>query len=136
MTWLEITLVCVIASGVCYYLAAWLFKKDTESENRRRGAVKLASVLSALGLKKIPKFLEDYAVGDLSGMAHSIKELVELFVNGEEAVLAEFSQVFESCLVAKLKTETGRAYVAAKLSDAAEASDPSVVADAPTANVA
>jgi hypothetical protein len=119
---------------VAYYLGTFLFKKDTEKENRRRGAAKLAGVLRAQGLRKTPQFLEDYAVGDYSGMAETIKELVKLFVNdGSDAVVAEFSQVFESVLAAKLGTETGRAYVAAKLEDATKVTDASTIQEAPKA---
>lgn len=115
-----------------YVIAKWAFRKDTEIENRRRGAAKLAGVLSAKGLKKVPEFLIDYSVGDYSGMGNHIKQLAELFLDGEDAVLKEFDAVFENLLDAKLSSVTGRAYVAAKLSDAADyENDPSVVAIAP-----
>ena len=95
----------------------------------------VASVLSSLGLKKIPEFLVDYSVGDYSGMTHKIKEVAKLFLDGKDAVLTEFENVFDSLLAAKLSTETGRAFIAAKLADAAKLTDPSVVANAPTAGV-
>jgi len=133
MSILEIVLACVLAAVVLAALAAWLFRKDTEIEDRRRGAARLAGVLSNLGLKKTPAFLIDYSVGDYSGMAERIKQLAELFLEGEDAVVKEFEQVFEGCLISKLKTETGRALVAAKLADAAKPADPSVVKEAPAA---
>ena len=136
MTVLEIVLVCVLSAVVCAILAAWLFKKDTESEARKRGAIKLASTLETLGLKRIPKFLVDYAVSDVSGMAKAVADMVRLFTDGgEEAVISEFGNVFESVLVAKLKSETGRAYIAAKLEDSVSAGDASIIADAPKAGV-
>lgn len=117
---------------VGYFIARWLFQKDTEIENRRRGAAKLAGVLSAKGLKKVPDFLIDYSVGDYSGMGTHIKQLADLFLDGEDAVLKEFETVFENLLNAKLATPTGRAYVASKLADAADYEhDPSVVEAAP-----
>ena len=133
MSVLEIVLVCVLSSIVAFAAVKWLFKKDTEQEGRRRSAAELAAVLTGLGLRKTPAFLIDYSVGDYSGMAKKIHDLAKLFLNGEAAVIEEFSQVFESCLTAKLSTETGRAYVASKLTDAAQATDPSVVANAPVA---
>ena len=133
MTILEIVLVSVIACAVAVVVGKWLFKKDTEVENRRRAAAQLAGVLRSLGLKKTPEFLEDYAVGDYSGMAEKIKELVKLFINGEDAVVAEFTQVFDSVLAAKLSTETGRAYIAAKLEDATKVTDVTTVKEAPKA---
>jgi len=131
MSLLEIILLCVVLAIISYAVVRWLFKKDTEIEDRRRGAARLAGVLSNLGLKKTPEFLIDYSVGDYSGMAEKIKELAKLFLDGEGAVVKEFEQVFEGCLKAKLATETGRAYVAAKLTDAAKPADPSVVSNAP-----
>jgi hypothetical protein len=121
----------VAAVAVGYIVAQFLFKKDTEIEDRRRGAARLAGVLSSLGLKKTPEFLIDYSVGDYSGMGNKVRRLAELFLSGPDAVVAEFEQVFDGVLAAKLKTEAGRAFVAAKLADAALASDPSVVTNAP-----
>jgi len=128
---LNLVVYVVAALAVGYVVSQWLFKKDTEIEDRRRGAARLAGVLSSLGLKKTPEFLIDYSVGDYSGMGKKVKQLAELFLAGSDAVVAEFGQVFDGVLTAKLKTEAGRAFVAAKLSDAARASDPSVVKDAP-----
>ena len=125
----------VIAAGLAVVAAKWLFKKDTEIENRRRAAAKLAGKLEAYGLVRIPKFLVDYSVGDYSGMAKSIHDFAELFLNGESAVVTEFDQVFERVLAEKLATESGRALIAAKLHDSVEETDPSTVQDAPTAKV-
>jgi len=133
MSLLEVVLLCIVLAGVSYAIVAWAFKKDTEKEDRRRGAAKLASVLSRLGLKKIPEFLVDYSVGDYSGMTKKIADLAKLFLDGQDAVLVEFEAVFDSLLAAKLSSETGRAYVAAKLTDAAKAKDVAVVQDAPKA---
>lgn len=113
------TLVIVALCALCAFLAAkWLFRKDTESENRRRAAAQMAATLRGLGLKQIPTFLVDYSVGDYSGMAHSIGETARLFMSGEEAVLREFSEVFSNLLEARLKTEEGRLVIAAKLAEA------------------
>jgi hypothetical protein len=111
-------------------------QKDDEIEKRRRAAFHLAATLKSYGLEKTPKFLESYSVGDYSGMAHDIKSLAELFLSGEEHVVSEFKEVFDKCLAAKLKTDEGRAYIAAKLADAAKETDPSTVTDAPKAKAA
>jgi hypothetical protein len=110
-------LILVLVPLVAFLAAKWLFQKDTEIENRRRGAAKLAAVLQTYGLKKTPEFLIDYSVGDYSGMAHKIAELARLFLDGEEHVVKEFQQVFDRVLEAKLQTDEGRAYIAAKLSE-------------------
>ncbi len=126
------TLLILGLIGIVGFLGAkWLFKKDTEIEDRRRGAAKLAASLTAYGLEKIPNFLIDYSVGDYSGMAMKMKQLAEMFVAGESVVFAEFDAVYERVLTEKLRTEAGRALVASKLVDAKRATDTSVVASAP-----
>ena len=52
-----VVLALVVLVG--WLAAKWLFQKDTEVENRRRGAAKLAAALKAYGLSKIPDFLID-----------------------------------------------------------------------------
>lgn len=106
----------VVVAG--YFVTKWAVKVDTKVEDRRRAANRLAGVMRSLGLRQTPEFLEDYGVGDYSGMGDKIVRLVELFASGEAAVVAEFEKVFERCLVAKLATEQGRAYLAAKLQEA------------------
>jgi hypothetical protein len=126
------TLVILVLIALVGFLGAkWLFKKDTEIENRRRGAARLAAVLKAYGLVRIPEFLIDYSVGDYSGMAEKIKSLAEVFLTGEEPVVKEFDAVFDRVLIEKLKTEAGRALIAAKLSDATKPADVKVVQEAP-----
>jgi len=135
MSLLEVILLCALLAVVAYLVVAWLFKKDTEIENRRRAAAQLAGKLQSYGLVKTPAFLIDYSVGDYSGMAEKIKALVETFLSGDEAVTKEFESVFAKCLDAKLASESGRALIAAKLTDAVKANDPGVVQDAPVAGV-
>lgn len=115
--------ILVLVPLVGFLAAKWLFQKDTEIENRRRGAAKLAAVLQTYGLRKTPEFLQDYAVGDYSGMAHKIADLARLFLDGEEHVVKEFQHVFERVLEAKLQTDEGRAYIAAKLAQTSPVSD-------------
>jgi hypothetical protein len=113
-------LILVLVPLVGFLAAKWLFQKDTEIENRRRGAAKLAAVLQTYGLTKTPEFLIDYSVGDYSGMTHKIADLARLFLDGEEHVVKEFQHVFDRVLEAKLQTDEGRAYIAAKLSETAK----------------
>lgn len=128
---LNVILGSILAGLALYYLARLLFRTDTAIENRRKDAGQLAIVLGKLGLKKIPAFLIDYSVGDYSGMAMKITELAKLFLSGESAVIDEFDEVYANVLTAKLKTEEGRAYIAARLTDSALTDDVAVIADAP-----
>lgn len=114
---------CVCVPLLAYFIGKWVFTKDTEIENRRRAAAKLAAKLQAIGLRKTPEFLIDYSVGDYSGMANKIHTLAELFLDGEEPVLAEVETVFRNVLDSKLKTEEGRAFIAAKLAEVAKAAE-------------
>lgn len=123
-----VTLLSVGFFGLLSYVVGkWLYSKDTEVEDRRRGAAKLAATLQAYGLKKTPEFLIDYSVGDYSGMANKIKQLAELFLSGEAHVIAELEEVYQNVLSAKLRTEEGRALIAAKLTDAVKVTDPTTV---------
>lgn len=121
------TMLIVCLSGALAVLvgrdvAKWLFTKDTEVENRRRAAFHLAGTLKGFGLKDIPEFLGDYAVGDYSGMFDKIHQLATLVLKGgEDAVVKEFSQVYSNVLDAKLATSEGRALIAAKLDEAVKA---------------
>ena len=108
-------LLLVVVGG--YQGTKWLVKVGTKVENRRRAAANLAGVLRSYGLVKTPEFLVDYSVGDYSGMGDKLVRLAELFLSGEAEVVKEFEQVFERCLVAKLATEQGRAYITSKLTD-------------------
>lgn len=118
MSPIQIALLVIVLAVVAFVAAQFLFRKDTEVENRRRGAAHLAGVLQNLGLKKLPEFLVSYSVGDYSGMARQIGDTARVFLDGEEAVLKEFASVFDRVLDAKLRTEEGRALIAAKLKDA------------------
>ena len=128
---LNAVVITVLIAIVGFLGAKWLFRKDTEIEDRRRGAAKLAASLKAYGLVRIPDFLIDYSVGDYSGMAEKMKQLAEMFLSGEEAVVTELDGVYERVLAQKLKTEAGRALVASKLADAKKVDDVSSVQDAP-----
>lgn len=109
--------------------AKWLFRFDTKTEQRRRGAAELAGVLRSWGLVRTSEFLLDYSVGDYSSMGHKIAELVRLFTSGEAAVAEEFNAVFERVLEQKIKDPDGRTVLAARLRDAMQPDDPKVVTE-------
>jgi hypothetical protein len=120
-------MVCVPLLG--FFVGKWLLQKDTEKENRRKAANRMASALRNVGLKRMPELLECYAVGDWSGIAKQVQTVGEMLMQGENVVLAEVDTVFMSVLSAKLNTEAGRALLAAKL---AEVSAPVTVANVST----
>lgn len=124
-----LSLVLVIVVGAI--VGAWLFRKDTAQEKRRRGAAQLAGVLSRYGLKRIPEFLICYSVGDYSGMAKCILDWIELFVKGGEAeIIKEFDEVFARVFEVKLMNAESRAYLQTRL-DAKKLSASSTSATSP-----
>lgn len=94
-------LVAVGAVTIGFVVSKFLYKKDTEVEDRRRAAFKVAASLQQKGLTVLPAFLEDYAVGDYSGMAKKLKDAAVTMSN-PAAVEAEFATVFNKLLQAKL----------------------------------
>jgi hypothetical protein len=118
-------IVIAVLLVLCAWLAAkWLFKKDTEIENRRRAAGHLAATLREMGFKDLPEFFIDYSVGDYSGMAYKLHQLAQKMMSGEKAVLAELEDVAVKLLAIKLKTPEGRLQVRAALEDAEKAAAP------------
>ena len=117
---MDITFVlgAALAALAAYNVGGYLFRKDTEVEDRRRAAAKLAGVLRSQGLVRLPAILEDYSVGDYSGLGNRIKNIVELLGDGEEVVQKEFDGVFNRVLEAKVKTPEGLALLKAKVGDA------------------
>lgn len=112
------TLAIIALAGVCAFLAGkWLFTRDTEAEARKRAAIKVSALLTSMGLTRLPRILEAYAVNDWSGLATELKMFAELALD-EKAVVAEFDSVFKTVLAKRLATDDGRAYVAAMLSEA------------------
>ena len=122
---------CLIVGLVilsCFLLGKVLFKKDEQIEDRRRSAAQLAGVLQRFGLKRLPMVLIDYSVGDYSGMSKRIASFIELFGEGEEAVIKEFNEVFERVLENKLNNPESRAYIQARLNETRPAASASIAA--------
>ena len=125
---LNALLIGALIVAVAFFVTKWLFSKDTKIEDRRRAANKLSLKLHEYGLPKIAAIIEDYGVGDYSGVLHRIRGLADLLFAGEDPLLKELDAAFERILAAKLKSAEARALIAAKLSDATVESDPKAVA--------
>ena len=93
----------VLLGAFLFFLATFLFRKDTEIENRRRQAGKAAGTLAnTYGMTIIPGILEDYSVGDYSGVARRVKDIAEILLDPVRAA-AEFGRVFEHILEQRMK---------------------------------
>ena len=94
----------LIAVGVVvamYFAGRFIYQQDTEVEKRRRSAFRISGQLRAKGLVVVPDFLEDYAVGDYSTMAHKLHEAAVVLFN-DSALEAEFESVWDVLLQGKL----------------------------------
>lgn len=92
-------------------LAGWLYKKDTEVEDRRRSAIKLAAAMRNKGLTRVADFYENYAVGDYSGMLKGLKDAAVL-LSHDASLQGEFAVVFDKLLAEKLADPAAAATVA------------------------
>jgi len=67
----------------------WLYNRV---EKRRKHAVDLMKLMNQWGLTWFADLFEDYAVGDYSGIAVKIKEIVQT-VRSDEAMIAKLGEV-------------------------------------------
>ena len=116
MTLSLLHIVCIVlAIAAAYFAVKWLFRKDTEIENRRRRAVELSAKLTGLGFKSMAELFMDYAVGDYSGMFSKMAMVVEKMRGNDKDILADLSDVFDNLMKMKLATQEGRALVRSEL---------------------
>jgi hypothetical protein len=98
----------VVSSVLAVFVGAFIFRKDTEKENRRKAAIAGSQVASSFGLTHLPKLLTCYAVGDYSGIAHEVKELAKLSLN-PVLLQAEMDSVLAAVVQKKAATPEGKA---------------------------
>ena len=110
--------IIALATVLAVFVGAWLFRRDTAKEERRRNAIQASALLTSMGLKRLPKMLTAYAVGDYSGLAHEMKEFAQLALD-EKALAAEFDGTFKNVLSQKIKTPEGRALITVMLHEGA-----------------
>lgn len=109
------TLHYVLIGLAMFALGMWLFRKDTEIENRRRLAGKAAGELRGkYGLTMIPLLLEDYSVGDYSGMATRIKDIAELLLDPKRTAV-EFDEIFSRLLTIRMSDPESRTALLARI---------------------
>lgn len=84
---------------------------DRKEEKRRKAFGKLAGTLRSYGLRRLPDMLEDYMVGDYSGFFQKLYKFADMLDDGDDVVVKDFNQVFDSVLAVKAQTPEGRAYV-------------------------
>ena len=123
--WILAGLLCVVVGRD---VGKWLFGKDEKLTAKKRSAQVLAGKLRDAGLKLLPAFLEDFAVGDVNDLLEKIEDTAKLVESGSDAIEKELEATYENVLTKKLATPAGLALVKAKIA-AIEA--PAAPADAP-----
>ena len=123
--WILAGLLCVVVGRD---VGKWLFGKDEKLTAKKRSAQVLAGKLRDAGLKLLPAFLEDFAVGDVNDLLEKIEDTAKLVESGSDAIEKELEATYESVLAKKLATPAGLALVKAKL---AEIEPPAANAPAP-----
>lgn len=96
---------CLVGFVVgCVLLVRFLFKKDDEIEDRRRHAINAAGELRKIHDDQLAVILEDYAIGDYSGIAKNVADIVRKLMAPNGAVDMRADLVY-AVLPALLKDE-------------------------------
>jgi len=66
-----------LASIALYASGRFMFRRDEAVEDRRRKAIRLAGDCQKCGLDFLAPVLEDYSVGDYSGMLHRLRAFAD-----------------------------------------------------------
>ena len=66
-----------LASLALYTTGRFVFRRDEAIEDRRRKAIKLAGDCQKCGLDFLAPLLEDYSVGDYSGLVHRLRSFAD-----------------------------------------------------------
>lgn len=74
---------------VATMLGLWLYNRR---ESRRRHAIELMKLMNRWGLDWFADLYEDYAVGDYSGLAIKVREII-VAVRSDEAMVAKLGEV-------------------------------------------
>ncbi len=87
------------------FVVLWLYNRR---EKRRKHALELAGLMRDWGLSWFAEGYEDYAVGDYSGLAHKIKEVVQA-VRTDEAMIAKLWDVTIKVATAVAQSDESKA---------------------------
>lgn len=88
---------------------------DQRMENLKEACIDVAVELQTFGLRRLPRILRYFAVGDYSSIWGEIKSFAKEIKEGPDAVAKEFEQVFDNMLAYHLSTPAGLAYVQAQV---------------------
>ena len=116
-----VILVLVVALGAL--LAGFLYRKDTEKENRRRAALEISATLKGWGFERFSTFFANYGIGDYSGMVAEIVSLGKLASN-EPELIKELRAVMLRMIEHEMKDPDQRNLLYEKVQKLFAANDP------------
>ena len=116
--WILAAVVCVLLGRE---IGKWLFSTDEALMAKKRSAQVLATHLRENGLKLLPAFLEDFAVGDVHDMLQKIHDTAKLVEAGNDAIEKELEATYENVLAKKMATPAGMALIKAKIAEVEKA---------------
>jgi hypothetical protein len=111
--WHLVQLACLVILGFGAYKL--YCRIDERVEKRREACIDVAVELQRRGLKRLPRILRCYAVGDYSGVWSEVKSFSREIMEGPDAVAKEFELVFRSMLADHLSTPDGMLLVKAQI---------------------
>lgn len=95
-------LLFILAAVAAASVVAFLNKKDTGIEQRRRSAIDLAGHLDSLGLDVLSGVVKSYAVGDYGAVIADVKHLHDE-VKTPDVLMDRLRKSFRKQLVARLE---------------------------------
>ncbi len=96
-----------LASVALYATGRFMFRRDEAVEDRRRKAIKLAGDCHKCGLDFLAPVLEDYSVGDYSGMLHRLRTFAD-DLRDDATRRQLLDRFFATQLAARLRDEEQR----------------------------
>jgi hypothetical protein len=103
-----------LASLALYASGRFLFRRDEAVEDRRRKAIKLAGDCQKCGLDFLAPVLEDYSVGDYSGMLHRLRSFAD-DIRDDGTRRQILDHFFATQLATRLKDDAQRRQIVAAL---------------------
>lgn len=114
----ELLLMAAGVLAVVFVVVKLLYKADSAVEDRRRAAGKIAGVLHSNGCVILPALLEDYMVGDYSGLAIRLGKIATVLTHNPNAIQEEFDKAYERILAAQLADPVKKAALVARVNAA------------------
>lgn len=87
----QVYIVIGVVAFVAFVIALWLYNRR---EKRRKHAIDLAKLMNKWGLDWFAETYEEYAVGDYSGLAYKVREVLNA-VRSDEMMVSKLLEVTE-----------------------------------------